>query len=148
MKYGYHYTPCHTGSSGPGLWLLIKLAIVAGLAAGVWWVVNAIARATTAAVGAVAGAATTAGPVVIGAVGAVALMFAVAVVVLIIHNNQRPPLIPHDRPVRGELMASVVEESTVEVIDVTPNRRRLDPPRPVYRPLPSRPYAEVPRLAR
>lgn len=143
MKYGYHYTPCATGSSGPGMWLLLKLAAVVGIAAGVWWVLTAIGRATVAAVDAVAGAASAAGPIMLGAVAVIAAVFVLAVVMVVVRNNQRPPLVPHDRPVRGALSAS-----TVEVIAVTPNRLRLDPPRPVYQPLTSRTRAKVPELVR
>lgn len=143
MKYGYHYTPCSTGSSGPGLWLLIKLAALAGAAAAVWWALQAIGRATVAAVDTVAGAATAAGPILLVAVGLVGVLFVLAVVMVVVRNNQRPPLVPHDRPTRAALGGS-----TVEIIDVTPNRERLDPPRPVYQPLTSRPRAKMPELVR
>lgn len=143
MKYGYHYTPCSAGSSGPGAWLLLKLALLAGAAAGVLWVLKAIGRATVAAADAVTGAATAAGPFLLAAVVAIGVLFALAVVMVVVRNNQRPPLIPHDRPVRRELGGS-----TVEIIDVTPNRKRLDPPRPVYQPLTSRPRAKMPELVR
>ena len=123
MKYGYHYTPCDSSCSGPGLWLLLKLSVILGTAAGVWWVLKAIGRALSAA----ATAATEAGPAVFAIAGVIAAAAAVAVVTFVVRNNQRPPLIPHDRPARQELDAS-----TVEVIDVIPNRKRLNPPRPAY----------------
>ena len=149
MKYGYHYSPCSTGSSGPGLWLLIKLAALAGAAAAVWWALQAIGRATVAAVDTVAGAATAAGPILLGGVGLIGVLFVFAVVVVVVRNNQRPPLVPHDRPTRAALGGSTaLGSSTVEIIDVTPNRRRLDPPQPVYQPLTSRPHAKVPELVR
>jgi hypothetical protein len=123
MNYGYHYTPCNTGSSGPGLWLILKLSAIVGAAAGIWWVLKAIGRAMTA----VAAAAAAAAPVVLAIVGVTIAAMAVAVVRLIVRTNQRPPLLPHDRPVRRALPTS-----TVEVIDVTPNRRRLNAGRPAY----------------
>jgi hypothetical protein len=143
MKYGYHYTPCSTGSSGPGLWLLIKLAALAGAAAAVWWALQAIGRATVAAVDTVTGAATAAGPILLGAVGLIGVLFVLAVVMVVVRNNQRPPLVPHDRPTRAALGGS-----TVEIIDVTPNRKRLGPPQPIYQPLASRPRARVRELVR
>jgi len=123
MKYGFHYTPCDSSCSGPGLWLLLKLSAVLGTAAGVWWVLKAIGRAMSAA----AAAAADTGPAVLAITGAVVAAAAVAVVTLVARNNQRPPLLPHDRPARQAIGAS-----TVEVIDVTPNRRPLNPPRPAY----------------
>lgn len=143
MRYGYHYTPCATGASGPGLWLLLKLAVLAAIGAGVWWVLQAIGRATAAAVGAVSGAAAAAGPVMVVALAAVGVMVALGVMTLVVRNNQRPPMVPHDRPARRALGTS-----TVEVIDVTPNRRPLDRPRPVYQPLAARRPAKVPQMVR
>ena len=129
MKYGYHYTPCDSACSGPGLWLLVKLAAVLGTAAGVWWLLKAIGRGVTSAASTVSAA---------GSAAPVALILAIAVlaapvglfVLLVVRNNQRPPMLPHDRP--GQQLA--LESSTVEVIDVTPNPRPLNAPRPVYQP--------------
>ena len=129
MKYGYHYTACNTGPSGPGMWLMLKLATVGGVAAGVWWLLKTIARAVTTAVSTVAGAANAAAPVILGVAGVVLLMVAAAIVALVVQNNQRPPMLPHDRPDRR-----VLEEWTVEVIDVTPNRQRLNPPQQTAQP--------------
>jgi hypothetical protein len=123
MKYGYHYTPCDSSCSGPGLWLLLKLSAILGTAAGVWWALTAIGRAMSAA----ATAAASAAPAVLAVAGVLVAAAAVAVVTFVVRNNQRPPLLPHDRPARQALGAS-----TVEVIDVTPNRKRLNPPRPAY----------------
>jgi hypothetical protein len=123
MNYGYHYTPCNAASSGPGLWLMLKLSAVVGAAAGIWWVLKAIGRAMTA----VASAAAAAAPVMLAIAGVATAAIAVAAVRLVVQTNQRPPLLPHDRPNRRALPVS-----TVEVIDVTPNRKRLNPPRPAY----------------
>lgn len=129
MNYGYHYTPCNTGSSGPGMWLLLKLAAVIGAAAGIWWVLKAIGRAMSAA----ASAAATAGPIMLATVGVIIAAAAVAVVTFVVRNNQRPPLLPHDRPFRLDRPEQrALEGSTVEVIDVVPNRKRLNPPRPAH----------------
>jgi hypothetical protein len=125
MRYGYHYTPCDSSCSGPGLWLLLKLSALVGTAAGVWWVLKAIGRATSAA----AAAAASASPAILVILGMIVVLASVGVVAFVIRNNQRPPLLPHDRPARQALPAS-----TVEVIEVIPNPRPLNPPRPAYQP--------------
>lgn len=134
MKHGYHYTPCNTSSSGPSLWVLLKLAAAVGTTAGVWWLLKAIGRATAAAFGAAAETASAAAPAILGTAGIIIATAAVLVATMIVRNNQRPPLLPHDRPHRRGLL----QESTVEVIEVTPNRRRLSPPQPAQQPFASR----------
>jgi hypothetical protein len=140
MRYGYHYTPCDSSCSGPGLWLLLKLSALVGTAAGVWWVLKAIGRAMSTA----ASAAASAGPGILAALGIIVVLGSVGVVTFVIRNNQRPPLLPHDRPARHALGMS-----TVEVIDVTPNPRSLNPPRPAYQPFVVQGAAEAsPRVSR
>jgi hypothetical protein len=133
LKYGYHYTPCDSACSGPGIWLLVKLAAVLGTAAGVWWLLKAIGRGVASAAESVSGDASAAAPVSLILVGIVLLAPVALVVLLIARNNQRPPMLPHDRPDRPDRRLAL-EGSTIEVIDITPNPRPLNPPRPVYQP--------------
>jgi hypothetical protein len=136
LKYGYHYTPCDSACSGPGVWLLVKLAAVIGTAAGVWWLLKAIGRGVASAAETVSGAASSAAPVALILVGVVLVAPVALVALLIVRNNQRPPMLPHDRPDRPDRLDRqlALESSTVEVIDITPNPRPLSLPRPVYQP--------------
>jgi hypothetical protein len=141
MNYGYHWTPCSSACSGPGAWVALKLAAVAGVLLGIGWVLRAIGRAVASAANAVSGAAAAAGPIVFIVAGLVLAGFVAAVVTFVVRNNQRPPLIPHDRPERSD--RGMLEGSTVEVIEVIPNRPRLNAPRPVYQPFAPRPHANA-----
>jgi hypothetical protein len=136
MKYGYHYTPCDSACSGPGLWLLVKLAAALGTAAGVWWLLKAIGRGVASAADTVSVAAGSAAPVVL-ILAVVVLASPLALfALLVVRNNQRPPMLPHDRPdpLDRPDRRLALEGSTVEVIDVTPNPRPLSAPRPAYQP--------------
>jgi hypothetical protein len=142
MKYGYHYTPCDSACSGPGVWLLVKLAAVLGVAAGVWWLVKAIGRGVASTADAVSGAASSA-PLALLIAGIVVVAPVALVALAIARNNQRPPMLPHDRPDRPDRRLAL-ESSTVEVIEVIPNPRPLSPPRPTYEPaFTARPHREA-----
>jgi hypothetical protein len=141
MNYGYHYTPCSSACSGPAPWVALKLAAIAGAVLGIGWVLRAIGRAIASAASAVSGAAAAAGPIVLVLAGLVVAGFVAAVVMFVVRNNQRPPLVPHDRPERTD--RRMLEGSTVEVIEVIPNRPRLNAPRPAFQPFASRTHANA-----